>query len=153
MTIDEARRALPGWTLLDLASALPTEVLTRINWEPGAPANYRALEPSYQVTGIAVEADDPAELVERCRALAAVIEAAAGRPVPRTGTAERALQALPRVPPSTELGAPKDTPHQRAVARAQGFSGDMCSHCGSLSMRRAGSCLTCAECGTTTGCS
>lgn len=137
MTLTDAKAALPGWTVLEL---------------PGdSIRNYRALEPNYQVTGIAVEADYPDDLLERCRALVAVIEAAAGRPIPRTPTADRALRALPRIPPPTEPGAPKDTPHQRAVARAQGYTGDPCNTCGSLSMRRAGICLVCDSCGSTSG--
>lgn len=38
-------------------------------------------------------------------------------------------------------------------AREEGFSGDACPQCGSMKMRRNGSCLLCAECGSTTGCS
>lgn len=139
MTIDDVRAALPRWTVLEMPQ--------------DAVRNYRALEPNYQVTGIVVEADDTAELVDRARALVAVIEAAAGRPVPATPTAERALRALPRVPSPTEPGAPKVTPHARAVATARGYTGDVCGTCGSLAMRRSGVCLVCDACGTTTGCS
>jgi ribonucleoside-diphosphate reductase alpha chain len=39
------------------------------------------------------------------------------------------------------------------IARAQGFTGDACSSCGSMKMKRNGSCMVCIECGTTTGCS
>lgn len=39
------------------------------------------------------------------------------------------------------------------TAVAQGFTGDVCSVCGSMKMKRNGSCLLCVECGTTTGCS
>lgn len=38
-------------------------------------------------------------------------------------------------------------------AREEGFTGDACPQCGSMKMRRNGSCLLCAECGSTTGCS
>jgi len=37
--------------------------------------------------------------------------------------------------------------------QAQGFTGDVCSYCGSLSMVRSGTCLKCMACGSTTGCS
>ncbi|MFC2252462.1 hypothetical protein ACETRX_22695 [Labrys portucalensis] len=38
-------------------------------------------------------------------------------------------------------------------ARAQGFTGDACPHCGNFAMRQAGTCATCTACGETTGCS
>ena len=47
-------------------------------------------------------------------------------------------------------GAPKT---DRATARAAGYTGDACNTCGSLSMKRVGSCLACDACGTTTDCS
>ncbi len=44
-------------------------------------------------------------------------------------------------------------PDSRMTARAQGFTGDTCTNCGSMKMKRNGSCMVCIECGTTTGCS
>lgn len=44
-------------------------------------------------------------------------------------------------------------PDSRSVAKAQGFTGDSCTNCGSMKMKRNGSCMVCIECGTTTGCS
>ena len=43
----------------------------------------------------------------------------------------------------------------RAVeqAREQGFTGDVCPECGSMTMVRNGTCLKCTTCGATTGCS
>jgi ribonucleoside-diphosphate reductase alpha chain len=38
-------------------------------------------------------------------------------------------------------------------ARIQGFTGDLCSDCGSPNMVRNGTCLQCEACGTTSGCS
>ena len=38
-------------------------------------------------------------------------------------------------------------------ARAMGFTGDICTTCGSSQMVRNGTCLKCNECGETTGCS
>ena len=38
-------------------------------------------------------------------------------------------------------------------ARAMGFTGDICTNCGSSQMVRNGTCLKCNECGETTGCS
>ena len=38
------------------------------------------------------------------------------------------------------------------VARAQGYTGEMCS-CGSSRVKRNGACTVCEDCGTTSGCS
>lgn len=51
--------------------------------------------------------------------------------------------------PSSEA----NTPTQREIATAQGYTGDACPHCGGFAMRRGGTCLTCQACGSTTGCS
>lgn len=44
-------------------------------------------------------------------------------------------------------------PNGREEAKAQGYTGDQCSHCNSMRMQIAGHCMVCADCGTTTGCS
>ncbi len=41
----------------------------------------------------------------------------------------------------------------RQAARERGFTGDICDDCGSSQMQRSGTCLKCADCGSTTGCS
>jgi ribonucleoside-diphosphate reductase alpha chain len=41
----------------------------------------------------------------------------------------------------------------RRVARERGFTGDICTDCGSSQMIRNGTCLKCNSCGATTGCS
>ena len=41
----------------------------------------------------------------------------------------------------------------RRLARESGFTGDICSDCGSSKMQRNGTCLKCNDCGATTGCS
>lgn len=41
---------------------------------------------------------------------------------------------------------------QREIAASQGFTGDACTICGAFAMKRAGTCLTCQSCGSTTGC-
>lgn len=63
-----------------------------------------------------------------------------------------------------EPGPPKPDPRQETpsdrirraalveVARASGFSGDLCDRCGNMQMKRSGACLTCQACGATTGC-
>jgi ribonucleoside-diphosphate reductase alpha chain len=42
---------------------------------------------------------------------------------------------------------------QAEISRASGFTGDACPECGNFAMKRNGSCLSCAACGATTGCS
>ncbi len=49
----------------------------------------------------------------------------------------------------TETGEQK----RMRMAREQGFTGDICGNCGGSQMQRSGTCLKCAECGSTTGCS
>jgi ribonucleoside-diphosphate reductase alpha chain len=39
------------------------------------------------------------------------------------------------------------------VARAQGYTGEMCESCGSSRVKRNGACTVCEDCGTTSGCS
>lgn len=36
---------------------------------------------------------------------------------------------------------------------SSGFSGDFCDNCGGARMIRTGTCVTCADCGTNSGCS
>ncbi len=38
-------------------------------------------------------------------------------------------------------------------AKAQGYTGEQCANCGSMKVKRNGSCAVCVECGETTGCS
>jgi ribonucleoside-diphosphate reductase alpha chain len=38
-------------------------------------------------------------------------------------------------------------------AKKQGFTGEACSQCSSMKVKRNGSCSVCIDCGTTTGCS
>lgn len=51
-------------------------------------------------------------------------------------------------PDPTGLGPPARLEH----ARAGGFTGDPCTACGSLAVVRSGTCQTCQDCGTQTGC-
>lgn len=61
------------------------------------------------------------------------------------GRAPRTLHAEPALPNPTLT--------QGEIAKASGYTGDVCGTCQSLKVRRNGSCLVCDECGTTTGCS
>lgn len=56
-------------------------------------------------------------------------------------------------PPKPAPVSPTVTLTQREIATTQGFTGDVCLICSSFMMRRAGTCLTCQACGSTTGCS
>ena len=51
----------------------------------------------------------------------------------------------------------RETPTSPAPSRQsvqqQGYTGDQCDHCSSMRMKRTGHCMTCEDCGTTTGCS
>jgi len=49
-----------------------------------------------------------------------------------------------------EIGAPK---LGRKEAIQSGYTGDTCTVCESIRVKRNGSCLVCEECGQTTGCS
>lgn len=63
-----------------------------------------------------------------------------------------AAPAVVTVEPDPTLlhGGPKLT---RDQARDSGYTGDQCTQCYSLRMKRNGSCLVCEDCQTTTGCS
>ena len=52
------------------------------------------------------------------------------------------------LPSPTEVGPSRDVDR----ARAQGFTGDPCTACGSLAVIRSGSCATCRDCGHAGGC-
>ncbi len=49
--------------------------------------------------------------------------------------------------------AEPDSPSKLEIAKQQGFTGSMCSGCGSVKMKRNGSCEVCLDCGATSGCS
>lgn len=53
-------------------------------------------------------------------------------------------------PPAILLTPPKISVEQ---ARGSGYTGDACTSCQSMQVKRNGSCLVCESCGTTTGCS
>ena len=50
----------------------------------------------------------------------------------------------------TDLGPPKIN---RGQAKSMGFTGNSCTHCGSLQLVQNGTCEKCTACGETTGCS
>ena len=56
------------------------------------------------------------------------------------------------IEPSPIQAPAAPAPTARASAIAQGFTGDTCDRCGRSRMLRAGICMTCQDCGATTGC-
>jgi ribonucleoside-diphosphate reductase alpha chain len=52
-----------------------------------------------------------------------------------------------------EPGPAKPKLDERKIAILSGYTGDSCSRCAGMRMRRNGTCMVCEECGTTTGCS
>ena len=76
-----------------------------------------------------------------------------------SGTTTSLLAQLPETadlqnpePRTAPAATSVDTMTQGEIARAQGFTGDCCDSCGTFTMKRSGTCLTCANCGTTSGC-
>ncbi|MFA6523564.1 MAG: vitamin B12-dependent ribonucleotide reductase [Candidatus Peribacteraceae bacterium] len=47
----------------------------------------------------------------------------------------------------------EEAPEKTAQAKLQGFTGSQCGGCGSMRMKRNGSCEVCLDCGATSGCS
>ncbi len=80
-------------------------------------------------------------------------------PVVDEGAQSLAFDLPPVLEPQSE-DAPQQTsatetitPSKREQAKLQGFTGSMCSGCGSVRMKRNGSCEVCLDCGATSGCS
>ncbi|MFT4310075.1 MAG: adenosylcobalamin-dependent ribonucleoside-diphosphate reductase [Candidatus Woesearchaeota archaeon] len=48
---------------------------------------------------------------------------------------------------------PQTTYDKRSLAKAQGYTGESCSSCGSMKVKQNGTCAICEDCGSTTGCS
>ena len=73
-------------------------------------------------------------------------------------TATSPVDALAQLFGALGAQAPAETPEPAqanvgSVAPVSVWgSGEVCSHCGSGNMQRAGTCLTCADCGTSSGC-
>ncbi|MGE5431655.1 MAG: vitamin B12-dependent ribonucleotide reductase [Syntrophomonadaceae bacterium] len=65
---------------------------------------------------------------------------------------------LPRMKPDAKvkiITQPKTDPLTSKIkeAREKGYTGDVCTECGSITMVRNGTCLKCMTCGSTSGCS
>lgn len=64
---------------------------------------------------------------------------------------ERAVEPVAAVPAAmtAAMGAAK----KQAEARSKGYTGEQCSSCSSMRVKRNGACTVCEDCGTTSGCS
>jgi ribonucleoside-diphosphate reductase alpha chain len=51
------------------------------------------------------------------------------------------------------VAAPSESRSAASIARMKGYEGDACPECGHMTLVRNGTCLKCATCGATTGCS
>jgi ribonucleoside-diphosphate reductase alpha chain len=73
--------------------------------------------------------------------------------LPRRDGADADDDVLPY--PSEDQIARKGRSESNAilVAKAQGYTGEMCTSCGSSRVKRNGACTVCEDCGTTSGCS
>ncbi|HET7152423.1 MAG TPA: vitamin B12-dependent ribonucleotide reductase, partial [Candidatus Kapabacteria bacterium] len=54
---------------------------------------------------------------------------------------------------SAEQEAPVTSASRYAEARVKGYTGEQCTECGSMRVKRNGACTVCEDCGTTSGCS
>ncbi len=78
----------------------------------------------------------------------------ASTPVVTSVSSEPAQMVLDHVAPLEDSLSEEDKMADKIKkARELGFTGEMCSNCGGMSLKRNGSCMVCADCGTTTGCS
>jgi ribonucleoside-diphosphate reductase alpha chain len=76
-------------------------------------------------------------------------------PIEPIAAARTAESVASPVPIGALSGAPKGLTKLVAVKQAiqKGYTGDICSECGSITMVRNGTCLKCTTCGSTSGCS
>lgn len=75
-------------------------------------------------------------------------------PNPRASAASPAAMELgPPEPVADPVALARTQGEKIAEARGRGYTGDQCSKCMSMSMKWAGHCLVCENCGETTGCS
>lgn len=148
--LEWAREQLPKW---------------RVEHWRGA---YLAKSPTHDRDGIALIALEAQALVDRVRSfvrLVAIAQERAGRHPPgviagvvvtahQTPVQAEPAPAAPAPRPAFQAGA-SDGLEARAAADpgSFGFTGSMCTTCGSMQMVRNGSCEKCMSCGETSGCS
>ncbi len=77
-----------------------------------------------------------------------VLDEGSSAPMDMHSAAEKVVSDLNATLPVADAAATK-----AELAKQQGFTGSMCSGCGSFKMKRNGSCELCVDCGQTSGCS
>ncbi len=73
--------------------------------------------------------------------------------LPNTETAVEPMQMQLEQAAKAEVHADDGIGSDVLTAKARGYTGDVCGQCGSMNVRKNGSCSVCEDCGTTTGCS
>jgi len=63
------------------------------------------------------------------------------------------VMAVPEATPSLSVRGTMTRSEAADLSRRAGYTGDGCSSCGSMRVRRNGTCVVCEDCGTTSGCS
>lgn len=63
------------------------------------------------------------------------------------------LGTVPKTPEQIRAAVMSERAHLANMARAAGYTGNMCDSCGGVKMRRNGTCERCDDCGATSGCS
>jgi hypothetical protein len=126
MSLDRLRDALPTWLVVRCVEG---SVVVQ--------------SPTFEVDGMRIRGRDVEEVVQRVRNVERIWALALDR-----------AGSLPVRWPSAGLGedkAPASAPAAEPVAFKP--SGDACGNCQSIMLVRTGTCQTCQNCGTTTGCS
>lgn len=65
----------------------------------------------------------------------------------------RAIDPGAEVPAPTRRSSVRDEADARSWSVASGYTGDACTRCGSFTVRRKGTCLSCDSCAHSSGCS
>lgn len=65
----------------------------------------------------------------------------------------RAVESAFVPPPSSRKEPSRDVSDVRSWSVASGYTGDACTRCGSFTLRRKGTCLSCDSCAHSSGCS
>ncbi len=139
----ELRSVAPSESLAEVVSVFPESI------EAAAATRPVASSPPITVS-TPIDVDAPPLLAPASPASAFRVSRS-GSSSNGAGTAE--AKDTPR-PSVRRLGGRVDAGLQRLLtARAQGYEGDSCPECGAMTLVRNGSCLKCATCGATTGCS
>ena len=105
-------------------------------------------------TDFAIGIDQTLSSPESCHASALPSQPGANQPGNQPGDNMPASSPLAMTPDrdfKQNHSSSHGSRHSQRQARYQGYEGDPCRHCGSLTLVRSGSCLYCHSCGETTG--